>query len=69
MRLIALIHDGDCSDCSCVHLMVPESLDIDTERKLHNIARADKNVLVSFPDWLVSKGATYQTPIEEIDAR
>jgi len=68
-RLIALIHDGDCSDCSCVHLTVPANLDIELERTVHRAAyRNDKNVSVSFAEWLVAKGASYETLIEEIPA-
>jgi hypothetical protein len=69
MRLIALIHDGDCADCSCTHLTVPANLDIEAERTAHNTAwHNDKSVSVSFADWLVSKGASYETSIEEIEA-
>lgn len=82
MRLIALIHDGDCSDCSCIHLAVSESLDIEAERIAYQrwyrevyatqpITSESRTFAIgyqSFADWLVSKGATYETEIEEVDA-
>ena len=72
MKLVALHGGMDCTDCSCVHLLVPADIDFDAERKVwreyyNNVyvpaleewrhgRRASPN-MIDFTQWLKDLGA------------
>ena len=63
MKIIALIHDGDCSDCSCTHIAVPDGMDVEREREAF---KKDREVS-RFEDWLKQRGAT-DAAVDEFEA-
>jgi hypothetical protein len=66
MKLIALIHDGDCSDCSCTHLAIPSTMDIYTEKEDYK-RRRHEGLHMSFEDFLIGRGAKHPSSAEIIE--
>lgn len=65
-KLIALMHNGDCTDCSCIHLVLPFGVNL-AEEKANYRNRAVKNQ--SFNEWLIERGARHpnESEMEEVD--
>ena len=79
MRTIALIHDGDCSDCSCQHLSVADDCDLEAEKAAYKkwyrdayyvqVGKFSGDLPIgykSFADWLIERGATW-ADLEEVE--
>jgi hypothetical protein len=65
MKVIALIHDGDCADCSCIHIAVPDKMDV--EREYQAFRRREDRAMFRFEDWLRERGAQ-DADVGEFDA-
>ena len=72
-KLVSIVHDGDCTDCSQVTLEVPSHLDMMQAqddyhtwyREEYTTGRAKRQQYMSFDEWLINKRNARLPEMEE----
>ena len=76
-KIVAIMGGGDWADASVDHIVVPSDMDMDTEHRAYRewyrqkycsaLRTGNKIPYLSFPEWLIKRGARQTTDNEVIE--